>query len=56
MFKELFEKVNQDDVEYYFELANQAKKDKKTKTETIKILKNAGAPQDIIADLTQKMK
>ena len=54
-FKEIFtEEVSDDDVEYYYQLADQAKKDKKSKDEVTKILKSAGAPQDIIADLTQR--
>ena len=59
MLKEIVEtlqnvnEVSGEDVEYYGELANQAKKDKKSEKEVISILKNAGAPKDIIADLTQ---
>lgn len=59
-FKELFEQtvseVTDDDVQYYYQLADDAKKAKKSKKETQKILKDAGAPRDIIADLTQRMK
>jgi len=55
MFKELFEAKTPEDVEYYAQLANQAKKDKKSKKETQKILKDAGCPSDIMTDLTQRM-
>ena len=60
MLKEIVEtlqnvnEVSDEDVEYYGELANQAKNDKKSEREVISILKDAGAPKDIIADLTQK--
>ena len=52
MFKELFIE-SAEDVEYYMQLANQAKKDKKSKNQVKKILKDAGCPQDILADLTR---
>jgi len=55
MFKELFEAKTPEDVEYYAQLVNQAKKDKKSKKETQKILKDAGCPSDIMADLTQRI-
>lgn len=58
-FRKLFEvmlEVSDDDVEYYYQLADQAKKDKKNKKEVTKILKDAGTPQDILADLTQRWK
>ena len=51
----VFEAKTPDDVEYYGQLVNQAKKDKKSKKETQKILKDAGCPSDIMADLTQRM-
>lgn len=62
-FKELFEskgvfseEVSDEDVQYFYQLADQAKKDKKTKSEVTDILKSAGAPRDIIADLIQRWK
>ena len=56
MFKELFTEkdVSDEDVEYYYQLADQAKKDKKTEKEVKDILRGAGCPTDIIADLTQR--
>lgn len=54
VIQKLSEGVSEDDVQYYLQLADQAKKDKKTEKEAIKILKDAGAPQDIIADVTQR--
>ena len=56
MLREIIESmdVSADDVEYFGQLANQAKKDKKSKDEVKKLLKDAGAPSDIIADLTQR--
>lgn len=57
MFRELFtESISAEDVEYYSQLANQCKKDKSSKKDAEKKLKSAGAPKDIIADLTQGMK
>ena len=55
MYK-LKESTDPEDVEYYGQLTAQAKKDKKSKSETVKILKKAGAPKDIIADMTQGIK
>lgn len=52
MFKELFiEEISDDDVQYFYQLADQAKK---SKTEVIKFLKDAGTLRDILADLTQR--
>ncbi len=56
MLKEIVENINEvsdDDVQYWYLLAAQAK-GKKDKIEVTKILKDAGCPQDIIADLTQR--
>ncbi len=53
-FKEYLKEVSDEDTQYFYQLADQAKKDKKGKEQVQKILKDAGAPQDIIADLTQR--
>ena len=54
IIKEMNEEVSDDDVQYWSQLADDAQKTKKTEKEGIKILKDAGCPQDIIADLTQR--
>ena len=53
-FKDIFEKnISAEDVEYFYQVVDQAKKDKLSKKEVKAKLKAAGAPSDIIADLTQ---
>ena len=54
MLKEILEEISDDDVQYFHQLADQANKDNKSKKEVTKILKDAGCPQDILADLIQR--
>lgn len=49
-------KVDPEDIEYYGELVNALKKKKTPKSDIIIALQTAGAPKDVIADMTQGLK